>query len=186
MGTYFKNIWLGISTALVGMRITIRHLFGKKVTNQYPEKYHPIFSGDMPKNSRNRLAVDMDNCDGCQSCVRACPVNCIKVEIIKATPDQPVPDMANGKSRKTWVSRYDIDFGLCCFCSLCTEACPTSAIKTTQEFEYSTYDRESLKYKFSKMTEAESADKKKRYAEYAAKKKAEEEAQKAAEKPAES
>ena len=177
--TYFKNIWEGIHTTLVGMKITWGHLFVKNVTEQYPEKYHPIHTpGFMPENSRNRIFVDIANCDGCSGCVRACPVDCIKVEITKVTPgDNSAPALRDGKARKTWVTTYDIDFAKCCFCSLCTEACPTNAIKMTPEFEYSTYDRRELLYHFSALTPDEAQAKKDMWAKYSAeKKKAEAEA----------
>jgi formate hydrogenlyase subunit 6/NADH:ubiquinone oxidoreductase subunit I len=186
MSNYFKNIYDGVATAAVGMNITLKHLFGKKVTMQYPEIYHPIHSGDMPKNSRNRIFVDMDGCDGCDGCARACPVNCITVETSKVTPGDNAPDLNNGKKRKTWVLKHEIDFAKCCFCSLCTEACPTNAIYMTQEFEYSSYDKNDLIYNFAPFTEEEANALKQKYVDYqeqqkrekAEKKKAEAEAKK--------
>ncbi|MGE5479561.1 MAG: NuoI/complex I 23 kDa subunit family protein [Chloroflexota bacterium] len=172
MATYFGNIWNSIYTALVGMKVTIDHMFQKKVTLQYPDHYHPIRDEQMPENARNRLYLDINKCDGCSACVRACPSDCITVEIAKVTPGDPeVPALADGKPRKTWVTRYDIDFGLCCFCSLCTEACPTDAIQMTQEFEYSTYNRRNLIYSFSDLTPDRAAAKKEMYAKYAEEKK---------------
>lgn len=179
---YFKKIYEGLSTTAIGMKITLEHLFGKKVTNQYPEIYHPIKSGDMPLNSRNRLFVDMSGCDGCDSCAKACPVNCITVETVRVTPDDPnIPDMNNGKKRKMWVLKHEIDFAKCCFCSLCTLVCPTEAIYMTQEFEYSEFDREKLKYNFSDLTPEEAEQKAKMFEEYQIAKKKEQEEKKLAE-----
>ncbi|MBX3044317.1 MAG: 4Fe-4S binding protein [Candidatus Kapabacteria bacterium] len=178
---YFKKIYDGLSTTGVGMKITLEHLFGKKVTNQYPEIYHPITSGDMPLNSRNRLFVDMAGCDGCDSCAKACPINCIEVETVRVTPDEEnVPDMNNGKKRKMWVTKHEIDFAKCCFCSLCTLVCPTEAIYMTQEFEYSEFDRENLKYNFSDLTPEQVVEKKASFEQYQIKKKEEQEAKKKA------
>ncbi len=162
MAGYFQNIFSGLSTTLTGMKITLEHLFKKKVTLQYPEKWHPIHSGHMPANSRNRIALDMDECDGCNACSRACPVGCIDIEIVKvakSATDVPLIK-STGKPRKTWVTKYDIDFALCCFCSLCTDACPTQAIVMTTEFEYSTYHREDLIYHFSQHSAEEVKEKK--------------------------
>ncbi len=181
MSNYFKNIYDGIATATVGMNITLKHLFGKKVTMQYPEIYHPITSGDMAKNSRNRIFVDMDGCDGCNGCARVCPVNCITVESEKVVPGDKAPDLNNGKKRRTWVLKHEIDFAKCCFCSLCTEACPTDAIYMTQEFEYSSYDKKDLVYNFAPFTEEEAQALRQRYADFQEQKKREKEEKKKAE-----
>lgn len=179
---YFKQIYDGLSSTAIGMKITLEHLFGKKVTNQYPELYHPITSGDMPLNSRNRLFVDMSGCDGCDSCAKACPIACITVETIRVSPDdENVPEMNNGKKRKMWVPKHEIDFAKCCFCSLCTLVCPTEAIVMTQEFEYSEFDREKLKYNFSDMTPEQAVEKKEMFEQYQLNKKKEQEEKKIAE-----
>lgn len=158
------------------MKITLKHLFTKNVTNQYPEKFHPIQSGQMPDNSRNQLNLIPELCNGCNSCVRACPVNCITVETIKVVPGDDVPPMLDGKKRGLWVSRYDIDMAKCCFCSLCTEACPTEAVIMTKEFEYSSDSRDDLYFKFADMSPEMIAEKN----EFAAKFKKEQAAKKAA------
>ncbi len=182
MSDYVKDVWDGIYTALIGMKITIRHLFAKNVTVQYPN-VHPkerASTDKMPENARNRLYLHAERCNGCNSCARECPVDCITVETIKVSPDDPddpkllVPDEDGSikeQSRKLWVSKYDLDFAKCCFCSLCTTVCPTEAIVMTPEFEYSTYDRNNLLYHFSVMTPEQIAEKEKLAAEYSKKQK---------------
>jgi formate hydrogenlyase subunit 6/NADH:ubiquinone oxidoreductase subunit I len=155
MFQYFKNIWSGLSTSLIGMNITRKHLFAKKVTIQYPDERF-----ELPENARNRLSVDMKKCTGCLSCSIACPVKCIKIETLRVTPDDPEKEFhANGKERKLWVTQFEIDFAKCCFCGLCTAACPTDAIKHTIEFEYSGYSRESLVYNFQTITPEKAKEK---------------------------
>ncbi len=164
---YFKNIWSSISTTFIGMRITLKHLFVKKVTIQYPDERFPL-----PENARNRLFLEMSRCNGCLSCAIACPVNCIIIETIRVTPDDPHKEIHhNGKERKLWVSRYDIDFAKCCYCGLCTIACPTDAIIHTVEYEYSEYKREKLIYKFQTLTPEQVKEKEKLLAEFRAKEK---------------
>ena len=155
MVQYFKNIWSGLSTSLIGMNITLKHLFARKVTIQYPDERF-----DLPENARNRLFVDMKKCTGCLSCAVACPVNCIKIETLRVSPDDPDKEFhPNGKERKLWVTKFEIDFAKCCFCGLCTQACPADAIKHTLEFEYSGYDRDSLIYKFQTLTPEQTREK---------------------------
>ena len=176
MNNYFRNIWLGVYTVLVGMRITLIHLFMKKVTNQYPDKYPDVKSLEksdlIPLRARNRLVVDMEECNGCKGCERDCPVNCITVETVRAVPGDNIPQLRSGGKRTLWVLKHEIDFAKCCFCSLCTLDCPTQAIFHTTEFEYSTYDRNSLKINFSKMTEVEIKDKLDKFDKMQAEKKA--------------
>ncbi|MGA2296846.1 MAG: NADH-quinone oxidoreductase subunit I [FCB group bacterium] len=183
MVRYFNNIWLGLSTILIGMRITISHLFYRNVTVQYPN-VHPVDKAgatEMPPNARNRLFLDIDLCNGCNGCVRACPVNCISCETQKITPgDTDVKPLKDGSKRGLWVTDYKIDFAKCCFCGLCTEPCPTEAIKMTPEFEYTKLKREDLIYTFSVMTPEQIQAKKDMYEKFQAEKKKDEEAKKAA------
>ncbi len=179
MAKYFKNIWLGIYTVLVGMSLTLKHLFYRNVTIQYPDERYPI-----PDNARNRLYVDPDLCTGCKACERICPVQCIEIDTIKGVPGK-VPPTKNGQKRALWVAKFDIDFSKCCFCGFCTEPCPTGAIYHTTEFEYSSSSREELKYTFIEMTPEEIEEKKKELAQFQAEKKKKAEAAAKAKKAAE-
>jgi len=78
---YFRNIWNGVFTACVGMRITAGYLFKKGCTLQYPDEVWPVPSrnigvGDLESYNviRSKLDVNMDDCIGCKQCERACPV----------------------------------------------------------------------------------------------------------------
>ncbi|MBE0643327.1 MAG: NADH-quinone oxidoreductase subunit I [Bacteroidetes bacterium] len=152
MSGYFKDIYAGISTALVGMRITWNHLFVKNVTIQYPDEKH-----DIPERVRNRLYVNMDDCIGCDQCAKACPVNCITIETAKALPDEELGETSTGNRKRLWVTQFDIDIAKCCFCGLCVPPCPTVCIFMTPVFEFSEYNREDLIYRFSTLTAEEGA-----------------------------
>ncbi len=160
MLNYFKNMWLGVFTVLVGLRLTLIHLFARNVTVQYPDEQYPI-----PPNARNRLYLDPDLCDACMRCSKACPVNCITIESIRAVPGE-TPPLKDGTKRNLWVTNYQIDFAKCCFCALCVEPCPTNAIVMTTEFEYSAYTREELHYTFVKMSDEEKKEKEAQLAVY--------------------
>jgi NADH-quinone oxidoreductase subunit I len=150
MKKYFNNIWLGIYTTLVGMKITFGHLFQKKVTVQYPDERYPI-----PDIARNRLYVNMDDCIGCNQCSNACPVNCISIETVKSLATEDLGTTSTGQKKRLWVTKFDIDFAKCCFCGLCTFPCPTECIKMTTFFEYSEYTRTNFLYSFSTLTTEE-------------------------------
>jgi len=153
--TYILAIWDSIHSALVGMKITIEHLFYKNVTHQYPNVDARVSSGTaaMPSYARNRIDFIPEACTACNLCEKACPVNCIEIESIKVVEgDTDQPMMKNGKPRKQWISKYNIDFTKCCYCGLCVNACTFDALKMTDFFEYATYDRKDLYYHLSEMT----------------------------------
>jgi NADH-quinone oxidoreductase chain I len=154
MSGYFKNIYDGLATAMIGMKITLNHLFVRNVTIQYPDEKH-----DIPERVRNRLYVNMDDCIGCDQCAKACPVNCITIETAKALPEEELGETSTGNRKRLWVTRFDIDFGKCCYCGLCVPPCPTECIFMTPVFEFSEYNREDLLFRFSTLTEEEAAEK---------------------------
>ncbi len=150
MRRYFKNIWDGIVTVLIGMKVTWRHLFTPAVTIQYPD-----VKLKLPDRARNRLYVNMDDCIGCDQCSMACPVDCITIETIKSTPDVDLGLTSVGTKKRLYVPRFDIDIAKCCYCALCVYPCPTECIKMTDVYEFSEYDRGNLIYNFAVMTQAE-------------------------------
>ncbi len=150
MRRYFKNIWDGIVTVLIGMKVTWRHLFTPAVTIQYPD-----VKLKLPDRARNRLYVNMDDCIGCDQCSMACPVDCITIETIKSTPDVDLGLTSVGTKKRLYVPRFDIDIAKCCYCALCVYPCPTECIKMTDVYEFSEYERGNLIYNFAVMTQAE-------------------------------
>jgi NADH-quinone oxidoreductase subunit I len=155
MKQYVKNIYDGIVTALIGMRITFSHLFTPAVTIQYPTE-----KPKLPERARNRLYVNMDDCIGCDQCARACPVDCISIETVKALPSDDIGKTSQGKKKALWVTKFDIDIAKCCYCALCVYPCPTECIYMTDIYEFSEYDRNNLVYSFSTLTEEEVKQKK--------------------------
>jgi NADH-quinone oxidoreductase subunit I len=142
---WFKDLWEGFFTVLVGMKITWRHLFTPSVTLQYPEE-----KWQLPPKSRMRLFMKYEDCIGCGQCARACPVQCIYIKADKRDPKAPPIYAANGQGIKLDVTVFDIDMSLCCYCNLCTYPCPTDCIYMTPEFEFATTDLTQHLYHFAK------------------------------------
>ena len=92
MYDYFLNIYNNVKTLMNGMKLTLRHFNNKEdlvATLQYPHEKWPIPERNIGFDTteynviRSKLHVDMDDCIGCLMCERACPVDCIKIDIIK-------------------------------------------------------------------------------------------------------
>ena len=114
---------------LQGLKITLKHLFMKPVTIQYPDeriKLSPRYRG------LHALKVSHNNakCVACYLCPTVCPAKCITVE---AGEDQ---------NHNKYAETYEIDMLRCIFCGYCVEACPVDALKMTEEFELANYRRE--------------------------------------------
>lgn len=175
MAQYFRNIFETISTLMTGMGITWKHMLKIRrdnVTLQYPEERWPRPDRDIGFDIsnynviRSRLQVDIDDCIGCLKCERVCPVQCIKINTVKAdVKGEDIPEIehtgitSNGTKKALVVSRFDIDMTECCYCNLCTYPCPEECIYMTGgpnshkhpiDYEFSQYDRNDLIYKFAK------------------------------------
>lgn len=161
MRKYFKDIFQSIWTVLIGMKITMGHLFVPAVTIQYPD-----VKVKLPERARNRLYVNMDDCIGCLQCEMACPVNCIEIETVKSLPTDNLGATSSGQKKKLWVTKFDIDIAKCCYCGLCVYPCPTECIKMTEVYEFSEFDRNNLIYNFVTMTPGEIEIAKAKAAEY--------------------
>lgn len=138
-----SDIWDGVRTTLVGLKVTVPYIWKKPVTTMYPHERL-----DLPERTRNRLYVNMDDCIGCDQCSRACPVNCITIETAKAVDGDSPGVTSNGKKKALWVTRFDIDIAKCCYCGLCVFPCPTECIKMTDVFEFAEQERNNLIYNY--------------------------------------
>jgi NADH-quinone oxidoreductase subunit I len=150
MKKYFIDIAKAVWTVLVGMKITLGHLFVPAVTIQYPD-----VKPKLPERARNRLYVNMDDCIGCLQCGMACPVNCITIETVKSLPTDDLGTTSTGMKKKLWVTCFDIDIAKCCYCALCVYPCPTECIKMTDVYEFSEFVRHDLIYSYITMTQLE-------------------------------
>ena len=142
---WLRDVKEGLWTVLVGMKITWRHLFVRKVTLHYPEEKWAL-----PPRSRMRLFMKYEDCIGCGQCVRACPVACIYLKAEKRPATSAPIFAANGQPIKLDVHVFDIDMSLCCYCNLCTYPCPTDCIYMTPEYEFASTDLTQHLYHFAK------------------------------------
>lgn len=124
MSTYFSDLRDAIISSLKGMSVTIKHLFSKPVTVQYPDERLPV-----PKSYLGRHKLEQSGCKSCNVCIKACPVDCLQIESER-----------HGKVIE-WKS-FTVNYGTCMFCGLCVDACPSGGLIMTQDFDLSEYDRQ--------------------------------------------
>lgn len=159
-------------TAAKGLSLTLKHLFAARkareeldikqenyfekqqgvTTIQYPKQEIPI-----PEIARYQLDVEIDDCIVCDLCAKACPVDCIDIEAIKAT--EVIGKTSDGSVKRLYAAKFDIDMAKCMYCGLCTVVCPTECITMTDNYDRSFTNLSDLIYEFSEMSEAEIEEK---------------------------
>ncbi len=113
-----------LTELLQGLRVTLRNLFVKKVTIEYPEEKTPQSPRFRGLHAQRRYANGEERCIACKLCETVCPALAITIE----------SDVADDGTRRT--TRYDIDLFKCIYCGFCEEACPVDAIVETRIHEY--------------------------------------------------
>lgn len=119
---YLKSFMLW--ELLLGLRLTGRYLFSKKVTVQFPEERTPQSPRFRGLHALRRYPNGEERCIACKLCEAVCPALAITIES---------EERADGTRRTT---RYDIDLFKCIYCGFCEEACPVDSIVETRIFDY--------------------------------------------------
>lgn len=109
---------------LLGLKLTGRYFFKKKVTVQFPEEQTPLSPRFRGSLALRRYPNGEERCIACKLCEAVCPALAITIE------SEPRED----GSRRT--TRYDIDVFKCINCGLCEESCPVDSIVVTPIHHY--------------------------------------------------
>jgi NADH-quinone oxidoreductase subunit I len=132
---------LYIPAIVEGLTTTVKHMFGPKITVQFPEQ-----TPNLPPNYRGVHRLNRDEqgrvkCVACYMCATACPARCID---IVAAPS-PWPD------REKYPESFVIDELRCIYCGMCEEACPVDSIELTTLYDLTGLSREEMMFDKEKL-----------------------------------
>jgi NADH-quinone oxidoreductase subunit I len=130
--SFLGETWQLVTAVGHAMGVTLRNLFRRPVTVQYPtvkRVYPDRFRGILA------LAYEPDTgeeaCIGCRLCEFICPPQVIKVEMLKA-------------EKRNYAKTFTLELYSCEFCELCVQVCPTDAIIMLKTFDLATADRREM------------------------------------------
>ena len=144
----FKPNWvdsLYFPAIFRGLRITLKHIFQKKYTVQYPEERWPVPQGHRGAIRLNRDEQARVKCVACEMCATACPAECISMEAGVAPWDD----------REKYPVWFKIDMLRCILCGMCEEACPCGSIYLTRDWETSDNEIDNFIYGKDRLMEPE-------------------------------
>src|SRR5262245_47119611 len=119
-----------------GLGTTIKHLFKKKITEQYPEEEPKLPGNYRGVHRLNRDEQGRVKCVACYMCATACPAHCIDIVAAPSPPDW--------QDREKYPSTFVIDELRCIYCGMCEEACPVDAIELTTLYDLTGLSREQM------------------------------------------
>ncbi len=115
---YFRDLFSGAKSLLIGMSITLGYFFKKPVTVLYPKERIKMkrFKGPITFTVAEK---DGDHqCIACNACIKTCPSRCMSLVAKKSAVDG-----------KRVLTDFKVNYSLCSLCSLCIDVCPTDALK---------------------------------------------------------
>lgn len=129
-----KESWELMFSLVAGMGITLRQLFVKPFTVQYPEE-----RVEWPARTRGRVVLPRDpatganRCTVCLQCEKICPNGSIAITV--------TTDEANKRRLGDFLHHLD----RCSYCGLCVEVCAFNALRMSREHEIAVRDKAGLK-----------------------------------------
>ncbi len=143
------TLWdrLYLPSILAGMLVTLRHMFRRKDTLQYPEQqrtFGPRYRG-VPA-----LVKDQDGrekCVACYMCQWVCPPLAINIEADEFAADDGLHQI------EKYPKKFEINMLRCIYCGLCEEACPEEAIFMSKTYAVTGVSRELMIFDKEKLYE---------------------------------
>jgi NADH-quinone oxidoreductase subunit I len=133
-----KSFWHGLYLGPIfqGLMVTLRHVFRRKDTLQYPEQRREF--GDRYRGVP-ALVKDQDGrgkCVACYMCQFVCPPLAITIEADEYPPGDELHQI------EKYPKRFEINMLRCIYCGLCEEACPEEAIFMSKTYVVTGLSRE--------------------------------------------
>lgn len=130
--SFIGRVLGGFASLLTGLGITVREMFKRPVTYNYPHE-------DTPLSPNYRSAIKLirfdetnsHDCVACLACERICPSFCISIEGGKV----------EGIKKKR-ADKFTMDFALCSLCGLCIDVCPTTTLEYSKLYDEAGYNRD--------------------------------------------
>ncbi|MBS0289334.1 MAG: NADH-quinone oxidoreductase subunit NuoI [Proteobacteria bacterium] len=114
---------------LIGLKLTGKHFFARKITVQYPEEETPRSVRFRGIHALRRYPNGEERCIACKLCEAVCPALAITIDS---------HEREDGTRRTT---RYEIDLFKCIYCGFCEESCPVDSIVETDLSHYAFLER---------------------------------------------
>jgi NADH-quinone oxidoreductase subunit I len=118
-----------------GLRTTLKHLFRKPLTLEYPEQRPALPAGYRGVPTLVKDPNGREKCVSCQLCEFVCPPKAIRITPGEIPADSPTAHVEKAPQA------FDIDMLRCIYCGLCQEVCPEEAIWLQNQFSMSGYTR---------------------------------------------
>jgi len=140
---YFKDLYVGGKSLIIGLGVTLKTCFLPQVTVHYPREKLEI-----TPNYRGHVELVKDpetggsRCIVCGMCARACPSGCFTVK----------GEKKEGEKKKT-LTVFKLDFTKCSLCGTCVETCPKGAIRYSMDYNIAGFTREEFHYDLIKRLE---------------------------------
>lgn len=132
---------------LSGMRTTLKHLFSRKVTLEYPEQRPEIPPGYRGVPTLVKDPNGREKCVSCQLCEFVCPPKAIRILPAEIPAESPHAHVEKAPRE------FEINMLRCIYCGLCQEVCPEEAIWLQNIYSLAGYRRDELVFAKDKLYE---------------------------------